>query len=29
MVISHGDLDPKNVLWDKIDPILIDWECAG
>jgi Ser/Thr protein kinase RdoA (MazF antagonist) len=29
MVISHGDLDPKNVMWDKIDPILIDWECAG
>lgn len=28
MVISHGDLDPKNVLWD-VKPILIDWECAG
>ena len=29
MVISHGDLDPKNVLWDLGEPILIDWECAG
>lgn len=28
MVISHGDLDPKNVLW-AVEPILIDWECAG
>lgn len=29
-VISHGDLDPKNVLWDENDnPILIDWESAG
>jgi thiamine kinase-like enzyme len=28
-VVSHGDLDQKNVLWDKNDnPILIDWECA-
>jgi thiamine kinase-like enzyme len=28
-VISHGDLDQKNVLWDENDnPVLIDWECA-
>jgi thiamine kinase-like enzyme len=28
-VISHGDLDQKNVLWDQNDnPILIDWESA-
>ncbi len=28
-VVSHGDLDPKNVLWDVHDePILIDWESA-
>jgi thiamine kinase-like enzyme len=28
-VVSHGDLDQKNVLWDKQDqPILVDWECA-
>lgn len=28
-VISHGDLDQKNVLWDENDnPILIDWESA-
>lgn len=29
VVVSHGDLDPKNVLWnDNDNPILIDWECA-
>ncbi len=28
-VISHGDLDQKNVLWDGSDrPILVDWESA-
>lgn len=29
MVISHGDLDPKNILWNQDNPILIDWESAG
>ncbi len=30
MVISHGDLDPKNVIWDdKGAPFVIDWESAG
>ncbi|GMK41502.1 hypothetical protein PCCS19_45590 [Paenibacillus sp. CCS19] len=28
-VISHNDLDPKNVLWDNRIPTIIDWECAG
>jgi thiamine kinase-like enzyme len=29
LVISHGDLDQKNVLWDAgDDPWLIDWESA-
>lgn len=29
IVVSHGDLDQKNVLWDEKDnPIVIDWECA-
>lgn len=28
-VISHRDLDPKNVLWQEDDPLLIDWEAAG
>lgn len=28
-VITHGDLDPKNVLWSGHEPILIDWESAG
>ena len=28
-VISHGDLDQKNVLWDRAGkPFLIDWESA-
>ncbi|HAT6978099.1 TPA: phosphotransferase [Legionella pneumophila] len=28
-VISHGDLDQKNVLWDcSKNPVLIDWESA-
>jgi protein-tyrosine phosphatase len=30
LVISHGDLDQKNVLWDDADrPIIIDWEASG
>lgn len=29
LVISHGDLDVKNVLWNADgEPILIDWESA-
>lgn len=29
IVVSHGDLDQKNVLWDmNNNPILIDWESA-
>ncbi len=29
-VISHRDLDPKNVMWDKDkNPVVIDWESAG
>lgn len=29
-VISHRDMDCKNVLWDKNDyPYVIDWESAG
>lgn len=28
-VISHGDLDHKNVLWNEAgEPVLIDWESA-
>ncbi len=28
-VISHGDLDHKNVLWDASgEPLIIDWESA-
>ena len=28
-VLSHRDLDPKNVLWQGLSPRLIDWEAAG
>ncbi|HEV2523918.1 MAG TPA: phosphotransferase [Gammaproteobacteria bacterium] len=29
LVVSHADLDPKNVLWDENNnPSLIDWESA-
>lgn len=30
LVVSHRDLDQKNVLWrGDADPVLIDWEAAG
>lgn len=29
LVVSHGDLDHKNVLWtDSGEPLLIDWESV-
>lgn len=28
-VVSHRDLDPKNVLWQGMSPCIIDWEAAG
>ena len=28
-VISHRDLDPKNVMWQGLRPCVIDWEAAG
>ena len=28
-VLSHRDLDPKNVLWEGGSPRIIDWESAG
>ena len=29
LVVSHGDLDQKNTLWDEhLRPVLIDWESA-
>lgn len=27
--ICHLDMDPKNVMWNGDEPIVIDWECAG
>jgi len=29
MVISHRDLDSKNIMWSEDKPIVIDWESAG
>ncbi len=29
LVISHGDLEPKNVIWNFDNPVIIDWESAG
>lgn len=29
MVLSHRDLDPKNVMWNGDNVYLIDWESAG
>ena len=29
IIISHRDLDPKNVMWKEGKPYLIDWEAAG
>jgi len=29
-VISHRDLDPKNIMWkDDMEPVVIDWESTG
>ncbi len=27
--ICHRDMDPKNVMWDGNNPVVIDWECAS
>lgn len=29
LVLSHRDLDPKNVMWKDHNPYIIDWEAAG
>lgn len=29
LVLSHRDLDPKNVMWNPNTPWIIDWEAAG
>jgi len=28
-VLSHGDLNPSNILWDGTRAWLIDWDAAG
>jgi len=29
LVISHTDLDRKNVMWQEDTPFIIDWEASG
>lgn len=29
IIISHRDLDPRNVIWQNERPFIIDWEYAG
>ena len=29
MIISHRDLDRKNVMWQENNPFIIDWEASG
>ncbi len=28
-VITHADLEPKNVIWNNNEAFIIDWEAAG
>lgn len=29
VIISHRDLDPRNIIWQNERPFIIDWEYAG
>ena len=29
LIISHTDLDRKNVMWQEHKPFIIDWEASG
>ncbi len=29
IAISHKDMNPKNVMWENDNPIIIDWESAS
>lgn len=29
LIISHTDLDRKNVIWQNYKPFIIDWEASG
>lgn len=29
LIISHNDLDRKNVMWQEYKPFIIDWEASG
>lgn len=28
-IVCHRDMDAKNILWQGLSPIVIDWESAG
>lgn len=28
-IVCHRDMDAKNVLWQGLSPVIIDWESAG
>jgi thiamine kinase-like enzyme len=29
LIVSHRDIDQKNVLWDNVgNPMVIDWESS-
>ncbi len=29
IIVSHGDMDPKNVIWkDEEHPVIVDWEST-
>lgn len=29
LIISHTDLDRKNIIWKEYKPFIIDWEASG
>ncbi len=29
LIVSHRDLDRKNVMWQNENPFIIDWEASG
>lgn len=29
LIISHRDLDRKNIMWQEYKPFIIDWEASG
>ena len=29
LIISHLDLDKKNIIWQEYNPYIVDWEASG